>query len=266
MFAEMMSLVLGGMSLGEFVVGAVALSVLEVVLGVDNLIMLTIMVNKCPVAQRKMLRQFGLSFAMVTRIGLLFSLSWLTQLKEVLFTVGGHGFSGRDLVLLGGGLFLLYKASQEIYEMVEGHGEAARAEAAIQDAVAKLGWEALARVIVTIGVMDLVFSLDSVITAVGMTSNLYVMVFAVVIAMVMMQFGAGPIGDFVERHPGMKLLALAFLLLIGVVLSLEGLGGHVDKKVVYGAMGFGFAVQLLAVRMHSKQRKAEPLNTAATNG
>lgn len=257
MFAEMFSVVLGGMSLGEFILGAIALSVLEVVLGVDNLIMLTIMVNKCPVEQRAMLRRFGLSFAMITRIGLLFSLSWLTQLKEVLFTIGDHGFSGRDLVLLSGGLFLLYKASQEIYEMVEGHGEAAKAEAAVKDALKKMGWKALAQVIVAIGLMDIVFSLDSVITAVGMTSNLYVMVFAVVIAMVMMQFGAGPIGDFVERHPGMKLLALAFLLLIGVVLSLEGLGGHVDKKVVYGAMGFGFAVQLLAVRMHHTRMKAE---------
>lgn len=262
MFAELF----GALSVAEFAISVITLAVLEVVLGIDNIIMLTIMVNKCPPHQRPMLRRFGLSFAMVTRIGLLFSLSWLTRLTEELFAIAGHGFSGRDLVLLGGGLFLIYKASKEVYDMVEGHDEAAEAEESIEQALTSMGALAMAKVIGAIGVMDIVFSIDSVITAVGMTNNLPVMITAVVIAMVVMQVGAGPVGDFVERHPGMKLLALAFLLLVGVVLSLEGFGGHVDKKVIYGAMGFGFAVQLLAVRFHNNRLMAEQAGTKAANG
>ena len=228
----------------ELWLALITLTALEIVLGIDNIIFLSIMAAKLPPHQQARARTIGLAGAMGTRILLLVSLAWIAKLTNDLFDIGSMGISGRDLILFFGGVFLVWKASKEILEMLAGaeHGDG--------DATGdgKTG-VTFASVIVQIMILDIVFSLDSVITAVGMTDNLPVMITAIVIAVISMMFFAGPLGRFVEANPTVKMLALAFLVLIGVVLMAEGVEMHFSKNYVYVAMGFSVAVELLNLRM-----------------
>lgn len=228
------------------------LAALEIVLGIDNIIFISILVGRLPAQRRDSARRLGLAFAMVSRIGLLFSLSWVMTLTSPLLSMFGHEISGRDLILLGGGLFLLYKASNEIFIEVEGlHApEETSAPAHAVKSGATLFWGT----IVQIGVVDIVFSLDSVITAVGMVDNLSVMVAAVVASVGVMMFAAKPIGDFVDKHPSIKVLALSFLTMVGTLLVAEAFGVHVPKGYVYTAMLFSLAVEALNIRARAKRR------------
>jgi len=229
----------------ELWIALATLTALEIVLGIDNIIFISILVGKLPAKQQPMARRVGLAGAMLTRIALLFSLSLIMSLTAPLFSVPviDHGVSGRDLILLIGGLFLIYKSVREIHEKTEGGGEHGKA------AVATATFGAT---IIQIMILDIVFSLDSVITAVGMVNNMIVMVAAIVIAVGVMIAAAGPVSDFVHRHPTVKMLALAFLLLIGFVLIGEGAGLHIPKGYIYFAMAFSFVVEMLNIRMKSK--------------
>ena len=219
------------------------LTLLEIVLGIDNVVFIAILASRLPVEKQGLAYRLGLLGAMVTRIALLMTINWVMQLTEPLFEVVGHSFSGRDLILLGGGLFLIAKSTQEIYEKVEGETE--------EDI---RGWfSGLPGVVGQIMILDIIFSLDSVITAVGMAEDIEVMVTAVVIAIVVMLLFARQIGDFVNRYPSMKILALSFLLLIGVLLTAEGLGQHINKGYIYFAMAFALMVELLNIRFRTKQ-------------
>jgi predicted tellurium resistance membrane protein TerC len=227
-------------------ISLVTLTVLEIVLGIDNIVFISILAGKLPAAQQGKARQLGLTLALVTRVLLLLSLSWVMSLKAELFTLLGHGLSGRDLILLLGGLFLLWKATKEIHEKLEGADGGKTAALA----------PTFASVIVQILLLDIVFSLDSVITAVGMVKELGVMIAAVVIAMVFMLAFAGNIARFIERHPSLKMLALSFLLLIGVLLVAEAFDQKIPKGYVYFAMAFSVGVEALNIRMRS--RRAAP--------
>jgi predicted tellurium resistance membrane protein TerC len=230
------------------------LTALEIVLGIDNIIFISILVGRLPPEQRDFARRLGLGFAMVSRLLLLFSLSWVMGLTEDLFTVLGKGISGRDLVLLGGGLFLLYKASHEIFVEVEAQEEAGPPSS--DPAVLKAaGQRALWATVGQIGVIDIVFSLDSVITAVGMVDQLGVMVAAVIAAVGVMLFAAKPIGDFVDAHPSVKVLALAFLVMVGMALTGEALDMHIPKGYLYAAMAFSLGVEALNIRARAKRLK-----------
>jgi len=222
------------------------LVVLELVLGVDNVIFISILAGKLPHDQQKRARTTGIMLAVITRVLLLLSLSWIIGLTEPLFTVAGFEISGRDLVLLAGGLFLIWKSVHEIHQKLEGEpgGSSAKVRAAF--------WS----VIIQIMLLDIVFSLDSVITAVGMVDELVIMITAVVIAAVVMVFTSTPLGDFVERHPTVKMLALSFLLLIGFTLIVEGLHQHIPKGYIYFAMGFSVFVEMLNLRL---RRAATPV-------
>jgi predicted tellurium resistance membrane protein TerC len=228
-------------------IGFLTLTVLEIVLGIDNVIFISILSNKLPGSQRATARRLGLGLAMGVRILLLLSISWITRLTEPLFSVFGHEISGRDLVLLVGGLFLLAKATHEIHGKLEGAEHGAAAPAA----------PSFASVIVQILLLDIVFSLDSVITAVGMVQQVGVMIAAVVVAVVFMMVFAGPVSDFVERHPTVKVLALAFLLMIGAMLVAEGFHQHIPKGYVYFAMAFSVFVEMLNIRL---RRVSEPVH------
>lgn len=217
----------------------VTLTALEVVLGIDNIIFISILVDRLPKEQQKLGRTLGLAFAMLTRIALLFSLAWLAKLTAPLFTVLGEVISGRDLVLILGGLFLLAKATMEIHDNVEGHPEEE-----MKSKAKAVFW----MVIVQIGVLDLVFSLDSVITAIGMARDIEVMVIAVMIAVFVMMIFAGSISDFINAHPSLKILALSFLIMIGVALIGEGLDMHIPKGYIYFSMAFSFGVEMLNMR------------------
>ncbi|MFT4045145.1 MAG: TerC family protein [Solimonas sp.] len=230
----------------ELWIALFTLAALEIVLGIDNIIFLSIMANKLPEHQRARARIIGLAGACGTRILLLLSLAWLARLTTPLLHVGDWGVSGRDLILLGGGLFLLGKSALEIHESVEGGGHDA---AAVGRAVT-----GFASVIVQIMILDIVFSLDSVITAVGMTQHVPVMIAAIIIAIGVMMFFAGPVSAFVERHPTIKVLALSFLILIGMALIGEGLGFHVPKGYIYFAMGFSTLVEFINIRMRARHR------------
>jgi predicted tellurium resistance membrane protein TerC len=222
------------------------LTALEIVLGIDNIIFISILVGRLPAAQRDRARQLGLGFAMLSRLALLLSLSWVMGLTAELFSVLGKSFSGRDLVLLCGGLFLLYKASHEIFTAVEGdEGEAQPAGG---------GAGAFWAVIAQIGVIDIVFSLDSVITAVGMVDRIGVMIAAVVASVGLMLMAAKPIGEFVDRHPSVKVLALAFLVMVGMALTAEAFDQHVPKGYLYAAMCFSLAVEALNIRARSRRK------------
>ena len=214
-------------------IALVTLTVLEVVLGIDNIVFISILSEKVEEGRQKAARQTGLALAMVTRILLLFSIVWVMRLTEPLFELLGHGFSGRDLILAGGGLFLLAKATHEIHDNLEGSGHERK----------RAGSASFASVIAQIAALDIVFSLDSVITAVGMADHIGVMMLS-----------AGTISDFVARHPTVKMLALSFLLLIGMTLVAEGLGQHISKGYIYFAMGFSVFVEMLNLRMR-KDRK-----------
>ena len=228
----------------------ITLAALEIVLGIDNIIFLSIMANKLPEHQRARARTIGLAGACITRVLLLLSLAWLAKLTAPLFHIGEFGVSGRDLILLGGGLFLLGKSALEIHEQVEGDGHDP------EDVIGKTVAVGFASVSVQIMILDIVFSLDSVITAVGMTDRVGVMIAAIVIAIGVMMFFAGAVGAFVERHPTIKILALAFLIMIGMVLIGEGMHFHVPKAYVYFAMAFSVGVELLNLRMRRKQQPA----------
>ena len=230
-------------------IALLTLTVLEIVLGIDNVIFISILAGKLPPEQQAKARTVGLGLAMFMRIALLASIAWIARLTTPLFTVLQQEISGRDLIMLGGGLFLIAKATHEIHERLEGEDGAASGRAVAS----------FASVIAQILLLDLVFSLDSVITAVGMADELAVMIAAVVIAVLVMMFAAGPISNFVSRHPTVKMLALAFLLLIGTSLVAEGLGQHVSKGYIYFAMGFSVFVEMLNLRM-KKKAKSEPVH------
>jgi predicted tellurium resistance membrane protein TerC len=223
------------------------LTVLEIVLGIDNIVFITLLVGKLPEHQRTFARQFGLMAALGTRILLLMSIAWLAKLVTPLFTVMNHPVSGRDLVLLGGGLFLIYKAVVEIHNSLEGSDE--------HHGPRHLASQ-LPMVIAQIAVIDIIFSLDSVITAVGLADHLWVMITAIVIAIGVMMFAAKPIGEFVEEHPTVKMLALSFLVLVGVALVAEGTGHEMPKGYLYFAMAFSFLVEMLNLRLRRKTKPA----------
>jgi predicted tellurium resistance membrane protein TerC len=226
----------------EIWIALATLTFLEIVLGVDNIIFISILSGKLPPAQQPKARRVGLLGAMLTRVLLLFSLAWIVKLTAPLFTAIGHPISGRDLILIGGGLFLLGKSTVEIHDRLEGEeGHASNRVAAT-----------FASVIVQIMLLDIVFSLDSVITAVGMVDELWVMITAVITSVAIMMVAAEPISAFVHRHPTVKMLALSFLLLIGLSLLLEGFGQHIPKGYVYFAMGFSVFVEMINLRVRAK--------------
>ncbi len=231
------------------------LTSLEIVLGIDNVVFITVLVSKLPADIRDKVRQFGLMFAMITRVLLLFSLSWIIGLTDPLFEVFDKTITGRDLVLFFGGLFLLWKASKEIYLQVEvpNHAEEASGAANMAGKTGKmLFWSS----IVQIGILDIVFSLDSVITAVGMADDIEVMVAAVMVAVAVMMLFAKSIGEFVEKHASVKVLALSFLMMVGMLLIAESFGVHVPKAYLYSAMGFSLLVEMLNLRSKAKSEKA----------
>lgn len=225
------------------------LTALEIVLGIDNIIFISILVGRLPAHQREKARVLGLALAMITRLGLLLSLVWIMSLNTPLISVFDTGLSGRDLILIGGGLFLLWKSVHEIHNALEGEGDD---HAGVAAATATFG-----AVIMQIAIIDIVFSLDSVITAVGMVDELAIMVVAIVIAVGVMLFAAGPIGKFVDNHPTIKMLALSFLILVGVALIGEGWGFHIPKGYIYFAMAFSVAVEMLNLRLRAKRRPVE---------
>jgi predicted tellurium resistance membrane protein TerC len=223
----------------EAALALVTLTALEIVLGIDNIIFISILASKLPADQQKRARTLGLGLAMATRILLLISIAWIMRLTAPLFVVFGQEISGRDLILGIGGLFLIWKSVREIHERLEGpEGEGHEAPA-----VATFG-----SVLFQIAILDIVFSLDSVITAVGMADQIEIMIAAVVIAVAFMMFTAGPVSEFVERHPTVKMLALSFLLMIGITLIAEGLDRHIPKGYIYFAMAFSVLVEMLNLR------------------
>ncbi len=226
-------------------ISLLTLTALEIVLGIDNIIFISILAGKLPREQQAKARQTGLMLALITRIMLLCSLAWMIKLTAPLFAIRGFGVSGRDLILLAGGLFLIVKSTMEIHEKLEGGEEHAGAGRVTP----KFG-----AIIVQILLLDVVFSLDSVITAIGMANQLGVMIAAVVIALLVMLRYAGTVSDFVHRHPTLKMLALSFLLLIGVTLVAEGTHQHVNKGYIYFAMAFSFAVEMLNLRLRGKSQ------------
>ncbi|MFI7633864.1 TerC family protein [Nonomuraea sp. NPDC049400] len=236
-------------------IGFFTLVALEIVLGIDNIIFISILAGKLPPEQRDRARVLGLAAALISRLLLLLGLSWVVQLTEPLFAVFGHDISGRDLILLLGGLFLLGKSVTEISHSMDGPagGDGKKVAAA-----------SFTSVILQIMVLDIVFSLDSVITAVGMVDQLGVMIAAVVVSVLVMLFASGPISRFVDRHPSIKMLALSFLVLIGVVLIAEGLGQHIPKGYIYFAMAFSLVVELLNIRMRSKRVHPEQEDSASS--
>jgi len=222
------------------------LTALEIVLGVDNIIFISILCGRLPEQQRAKARNFGLMLAMLTRLGLLFAITWIMTLTASLFAVFDKEFSGRDLILIGGGLFLLWKSVHEIHNSLEGEVEEQ----------AGGGAATFGAVIAQIAIIDIVFSLDSVITAVGMVNEIAIMVIAVIISVGVMLFAAGPIGEFVDRHPTIKMLALSFLILVGVALIGEGWDMHIPKGYIYFAMAFSVAVEMLNIRMRAQKMQA----------
>jgi predicted tellurium resistance membrane protein TerC len=233
-------------------VAFLTLTALEIVLGIDNIIFISILVGRLPAEQRDLARRLGLGLAMGTRILLLMSLAWVMGLKDALFAVFGQEISGRDLILLGGGLFLLWKSSNEIHHSLENAEEE-------QKAGRGAGFGAT---LVQIAIIDIVFSLDSVITAVGLVDQVMVMILAIVASVGIMMFAAKPIGEFVDRHPSIKMLALSFLTMVGMVLVAEALDFHVPKGYVYFAMAFSVAVELLNIRMRAKRAAPVKLHKA----
>ena len=237
-------------------IALLTLTLLEVVLGIDNIVFIAILCGRLPPEQQPKARTIGLGLAMFMRIGLLLAIGWIMGLQAELFSVLGKGFSGRDLILIGGGLFLIAKATYEIHHKIEGDEDSH----ALKEKTATFRG-----VIIQILLLDLVFSLDSVITAVGMVKSIAVMIVAVVIAVGIMLIFAGPISRFIMRHPTMKMLALSFLVLIGVVLVIDGWGQHINKGYIYFAMGFSLLVEVLNL-WSSKNRKAKALAAAKAVG
>lgn len=220
------------------------LTALEIVLGIDNIIFISILVDRVPQESRQKARTLGLILAMLTRLLLLFSLTWVMGLTKPLFTILSHAISGRDMILIAGGLFLLGKSTHEIHHSLEGDGGDGQTK----------GSSSFMGVLVQIAIIDIVFSLDSVITAVGMAKHLAVMVLAIIISVTVMLFAAKAIGEFVDRHPTIKMLALSFLILVGVTLLGEGLHFHIPKGYVYFAMAFSVTVEMLNLRIRAKRK------------
>jgi predicted tellurium resistance membrane protein TerC len=237
-------------------VALATLTVLELVLGIDNIIFISILVSKLPKAQQEMARRIGLFMAMFMRIGLLMLLSVIIGLVEPLFTVMAQPFSGRDLILLAGGLFLIWKSTGEIHHSLEGEEAPAHMKAPVN----------VMATIVQIMLIDLVFSLDSIITAVGMVDDLRIMIAAVIISLALMMLFAKSIGEFVDAHPSIKMLALSFLVVVGVVLVAEGFGHHVPKGYIYFGMAFAFSVEMLNIRFRKKRTQAVHLRPAHMPG
>ena len=234
-----------GFLTADGLVSLVTLTAMEIVLGVDNVVFIAILTGRLPAAQQERARRIGLALALVIRVGLLFAISWMMGLTRPFWAPLGHEISGRDLILLVGGMFLIFKATREIYDKVENAGET-------HTAAGKRA--AFAGVLVQILLLDIVFSLDSVITAVGMADHVPIMVVAMVLSMVVMLFSMGTVAGFVEGHPSVKILALAFLLLIGVMLVAEGFGQHVSKGYIYFAMAFSLFVEMLNLRYRKKTK------------
>jgi predicted tellurium resistance membrane protein TerC len=239
------------------------LTALEVVLGIDNLVFIAVLVGKLPKEQRARAQRLGIIMALVPRLVLILAIAWVIGLTEPLFTIFGHGFSGKDLVLFVGGLFLLYKATHEIHDSLEGDEghSSARVHAS------------MAAVVTQIALLNLVFSIDSVVTAIGMANEIWVMAVAIILSMVVMLVAAGPVAGFVERHPTVKMLALSFLILIGTTLMADAFGVHVPKGYIYAAMGFSIFVEALnmaqrrrARPVHLRQAYAEDDKAAAPKG
>ncbi len=237
------------MSILDLVVSLISLSAMEIVLGIDNVVFLAILVSKIPPAQREPIRRTGLALALVARVGLLSTLSWLMGLTRPLITLSGHGFSARDLILLGGGLFLIGKSAKEIHDKVE------RDEDEFEGPDERPPASSFVSLVIQIIIVDLIFSIDSVVTAVGMAQNLYVMIAAMFVAVTVMYFFSRAVGEFVENHPSVKLLALSFLLLIGVMLMGEGLGQHIPKGYIYFSMAFSLGVELLSMRYSNRRKR-----------
>ena len=237
-------------------VALATLTVLELVLGIDNIIFISILVSKLPKAQQEMARRIGLFMAMFMRIGLLMLLSVIIGLVEPLFTVMAQPFSGRDLILLAGGLFLIWKSTGEIHHSLEGEEAPAHMKAPVN----------VMATIVQIMLIDLVFSLDSIITAVGMVDDVRIMIAAVIISLTLMMLFAKSIGEFVDAHPSIKMLALSFLVVVGVVLVAEGFGHHVPKGYIYFGMAFAFSVEMLNIRFRKKRTQAVHLRPAHMPG
>lgn len=233
------------LSAPETWISLITLTVLEIVLGIDNIVFISILSSKLPQDQQKKSRQVGLGLAMITRVLLLLSLTWIMTLTAPLFNVGELSISGRDLILIIGGLFLIYKSTHEIHQKLEAVDENEN------KGKANSFWATIAQILI----LDIVFSLDSVITAVGMAKHVEIMIAAVIIAVIIMMFSAGAISDFVNKHPTVKMLALSFLLLIGVSLLAEGFHQHVSKNYIYFAMAFSFLVELLNLKMKKNAKR-----------
>lgn len=223
-------------------ISLLTLSILEIVLGIDNIIFISIVAGKLPKAEQPRARTIGLMLALIMRVILLFSISWIASMKEPLFFIDSFGVTGRDMILLAGGIFLLYKTTVEIHYKIEGREED-------EYAVKK---NTLKSIIVQIVLIDIVFSFDSILTAVGLVSNVLIMITAVIISMVIMILFSGKVSDFINRNPTIKMLALAFLLMIGMILVLEAFHQHIDKKFIYVSMAFSLLVESLNIRMRKK--------------
>jgi len=239
-----------GGSFAELTIAFLTLCALEIVLGIDNIIFISILASKLPAEQQPKARFIGLSLAMITRVLLLLSISWMAQLTAPLFEILGRGVSGRDLILILGGIFLVWKSTHEIHHKLEGVEENTNVKAKA----------VFSAIIFQIVLLDIVFSLDSVITAVGMVNNVPIMIAAVIVAVIFMMFFAGPISGFVDRHPTVKMLALAFLLMIGVMLIADGCGQHIPKGYIYFAMAFSVLVEVLNIKMRSGKGKPVKLH------
>ena len=227
-------------------IALVTLTALEIVLGIDNIIFISILVGRLPQKKRNKARVLGLGLAMITRILLLLSITWVMKLTSPFFSVFAREISGRDLILIGGGLFLLWKSTMEIHEGLEGEEEAKAAKAAAS----------FAAILAQIALLDIIFSLDSVITAVGLAQDVAVMIIAIIAAVIVMMFSAKGIGEFVDRHPTIKMLALSFLVMIGVTLIAEGFAFHIPKGYIYFAMAFSVAVEMLNMKV---RKRAQPV-------
>lgn len=236
-------------------ISLLTLSVLEIVLGIDNIIFISIIAGKLPRAKQGKARAIGLVLALIMRVALLFSISWIVGLKKAMFYVGDFGVTGRDLILFAGGVFLLYKTTMELHNKIQGY----------DDDVMNVKRISFNAIVMQIVLIDIVFSFDSILTAVGLVTNLLIMILAVIIAMIIMIIFSGRVSDFINNNPTIKVLALAFLLMIGAVLILEAFHEHVDKKFIYISIAFSLFVEFMNIRMRKKEEKRKARNMDTNN-